>query len=104
MGQRQERTVDSSDVASGKFCRVVTTPSAADTDVCGLDPAGNGRPARAFRTNGAGNLVVHSPGDRDTAGADVYATIPCLAGEYHPLQVSRIESTGSTATNVILYW
>lgn len=89
--------------ATGAYTRTVSDTSSADVDVCALDPGGN--PCRAVLVLGAGNMVVEHPGDYGLTGTQQQVTWTGLAaGTYVPVALSKIESTGSTATNVILIW
>lgn len=101
--QNKERYIESGDVGTGRFMRVVAT-MASDVDVCQLDPSQLKRPARMIRVGTAGTLVVGAAGDKDAAGAQVYATINATAGSDWPVCVAKLESTGSTAADITLFW
>lgn len=58
------------------------------------DPNG---PCKAFYVSVAGNVVI-----RDAFGNGPY-TLAVVAGAVVPIQVSRFQSTGSTATVFMLY-
>ena len=54
--------------------------------------------AKALRVGAAGAISVEMVGDGDTAHTLVIAA--ALAGEILPLQVTRVNATGTTATNI----
>lgn len=84
-----------------------------ETQATGLDsPARNGAAvtpndstdlttsARALYIGGAGDVVVQFTGDPSTS-----VTLTGLsAGVIYPLCVSRVLSTGTTATNIVALW
>lgn len=57
----------------------------------------NGRQCRAIRCGGAGDLVVTRPD-----GTNV--TLDFTAGEMQPVRAKALVASGSTATDVTVYW
>ena len=47
---------------------------------------------------GAGDLKV------DTVGGDAVTFVAVLAGSFIPVQVTRVYSTGTTATSIVALW
>ena len=63
----------------------------------GLANPSEGRPCRRIKVQGAGTLVY--------TGIDgVNVPLPCLAGDTFDVQAAALVGSGSTATNVIVFW
>jgi hypothetical protein len=59
---------------------------------------GTGNNGCVLYVGGAGNIKV------TTAGGDTLIFTGILAGSFFPVQVLRLWSTGTTATNIIALW
>lgn len=54
--------------------------------------------AAVLQVGGAGNVAV------ETVGGDVVTFYGIAAGQFLPVQVLKVKSTGTTATNIIALW
>jgi hypothetical protein len=89
----------------------VADESVADVDLVASNPryiAGDPRThklPRMLAVGGAGNLVVRYEGMGADADALIFGGASGLAlGIPFPMAPAKIESTGSTATNVFVWW
>lgn len=79
------------------FTRTSPFRNEADGDTLKSDVAALTFPARGFYVTGAGNVRYITVGGQTI-------TKSCGAMSYHPVEIAKLFSTGTTATGIVLGW